>query len=207
MTPELSCSKLLVGLTGGIGSGKTTVANFFIELGITVIDADAIAREVVTKESGALKKITTHFGPGILDTNGSLRRDKLRDLIFKNTASRLWLENLLHPLILEKMQQQAKQAPSAYVVLIIPLLLEKNISVDKALIVDATPKLQIERIKQRENLNEEQINAIMQTQLNREQRLAKADDIIHNEGSLADLKTQVIKLHEKYLKLATEAHK
>lgn len=191
---------LLIGLTGGTGSGKSTVARYFSELGITVIDADLIAREVVTPNTKAFEQIIERFGPGFLDDQHHLRRDKLRQLIFKNSHERQWLENLLHPLILKKMYQLAKDASSPYCILEIPLLLEKNVQVDRVLVVDSTPELQIERLQRRTNMNIEEITAILETQLSREKKLARADDIIHNEGNLNELQQQVKNLHQKYLK-------
>lgn len=192
----------IIGLTGGIGSGKSTAARYFSELGIDVIDADVIAHALTTKNTPTLKKISEHFGSNILDPQGELRRDALRTIIFSNADERLWLENLLHPLILEEMFSRAKKATSAYCVLVIPLLLEKNIKTDRVLVIDCPTNIQIDRIRARDSLNMNQIDAMLQTQLSREQRLAQADDIIHNESTLAELHTQVQKMHTKYLQLA-----
>lgn len=192
---------LTIGLTGGIGSGKSTAARYFTELGVTVIHADAIAREIVAPNSAPLNQIIAHFGPNIVDEQGNLCRDKLRGLIFSNPKERQWLENLLHPIILKRMHQLAKKANSAYCIMEIPLLLEKNVPVDRILVIDVPVNLQILRLQQRTKMDETEIKDILETQLQREQRLAKADDIIHNEGGLAALKQQVQSLHQKYLQL------
>lgn len=190
---------LTIGLTGGIGSGKTTVANYFAGLGITVIDADIIARQIVTAGSPLLKQITQHFGSSVLDETGNLNRNKLRDLVFADPTQRLWLENLLHPVILKEMYQLAKTASSAYCILVMPLLLEKNVSVDRVLVVDCPRDLQIQRIEEQRQLTKKQIDAILATQLTREQRLARADDVINNDDSLTALKEQTLVLHQKYI--------
>lgn len=192
-----------IGLTGGLGCGKSTVAHYFTELGIEVIDSDVIARDVVAKDTPAFDKIINHFGTKILDKNSNLDRKQLRELIFADNTERQWLENLLHPSILEVMQQRAKQAISPYCMLVIPLLLEKNLQniVDRVLVIDAPEKLQYDRAIQRDQLTPEQFNAILQTQLTRAERLKLADDIIYNDSDLNHLKQQVFKLHEGYLKL------
>lgn len=195
---------LKIGLTGGIGSGKSTVAELFADLGITIIDADVIAREVVQPGSRALKQIAAHFGPGILEADETLNRRALRDKIFDNETERKWLEQLLHPLILEEMRQQSEKAPGTYCILVIPLLLEiaPYEIIGRILVVDAPETLQAERARQRDQLSQTQIDAILKAQTSRLQRLAVADDVIHNDGSLADLKQQVLKLHNRYLELS-----
>lgn len=198
---------LLIGLTGGIGSGKSTVAHYFSELGITIIDADLIAREAVTSNTKTFDQIVAHFGPEILDKEQQLNRDKLRHLIFKNHLERQWLENLLHPLILKKMCELSKNVTSPYCILEIPLLLEKNVQVDQILVVDTSRELQIQRLKQRTNMSLEEINAILNAQISREKRLAKADYIIYNNGSMTELQQQVQNLHHEFLKLTQEGKK
>lgn len=190
---------LLIGLTGGIASGKSTVARYFADLGITVIDTDQLARKFVAPHTKEFAQIITHFGPEILDENQQLRRDKLRQIIFKNPKQREWLENLLHPLILKEMFALTKTATSPYCILEIPLLLEKNVPVDRILVVDTTPKLQIERLQQSTKMTLEEINSILQSQLSREKKLAQADDVIYNQSSLTELQQQVHNLHQKYL--------
>lgn len=191
-----------VGLTGGIGSGKSTVAHFFSALGIPIIDADQIAREIVTPNSPAFKKIVSHFGTAILDTSGQINREKLRAIIFDHISERQWLEELMHPVILEEMFRQADQTKAPYCILMIPLLLEKNIRLDRVLVVDTTEVLQAERLQNRDHANKDQIKKILAAQISREERLAKADDVIANVGTLDELKNKVQQIHEKYLQLA-----
>lgn len=195
---------MLIGLTGGIGSGKSVVAQFFADLGIVIIDADKIARNLVTSNSPVFNQIVDYFGPSILDAHGVLDRAQLRSLVFSDQQKRLWLEALLHPLILDEMLQQAQQAQSAYCILVIPLLIEKNIQdkVDRILLVDVQPEVQKQRVQQRDQLDPLQLDAILQAQLSREQRLQHADDIINNDQDLVHLKQQVLQLHEKYLQYA-----
>lgn len=192
----------IIGLTGGIGSGKTTAANFFAELGVTVIDADVIAREVVTPGSNTLKKIIAHFGSEIADSSGALQRSKLREIIFNDVNAREWLENLLHPLILQEIHRQAEKTHASYCIAVIPLLLEKNAheGIDRILVIDAPEDLQIERAKQRDDLSETQVKNILATQLSRAQRLTKADDVILNDNDLKSLKQKIKALHIEYLK-------
>lgn len=198
---------LTIGLTGGIGSGKSTVANYFAELGITIIDADLIAREVVVPDSPALQNISQHFGKEILNPNGELDRKKLRDIIFADTQQRDWLENLLHPLIRQVIKQRLLTATSPYCVVVIPLLLEKNMQdwVDRILVVDATEQLQKTRLQQRDQLTAQQIDTMLATQLTRQQRLTAAHDTINNDGDRDALHAQVTALHKKYLALNTSS--
>lgn len=194
---------LVIGLTGGIGSGKSTIAKYFAELGIDIIDTDQLAREVVAPGTPALVKITEHFGKEILDAK-QLNRKKLGDIVFKNTAERKWLEQLLHPLIRQETQRRIQQAKSSYCVAVIPLLVETkpNELINRTLVVDSPENLQIARAQQRDNLTPEQIAAILKAQATRKQRLAAADDVIQNDKDLNHLKQQVLQLHKKYLELA-----
>lgn len=195
---------LVIGLTGGIGSGKTTVANEFANLGITLVDADILAREVVEPGTPALAEIAKRFGGDILDNSGSLKRSELRQIVFANQEHKLWLEQLLHPLIRELMRLRIKEAPSAYCILVSPLLLETDQSemVDRVLVVDVSPETQLERTLLRDNSNAETIKAIIASQMNRETRLAKGDDVISNNGSAAELKDKVLALHSLYLEMS-----
>lgn len=195
---------LVIGLTGGIGSGKSTVAKCFAKHGITIIDTDKLAREVVTPNSPALKKITKHFGQDILDKAGKLKRKKLAALIFTQPKQRAWLENLLHPIIRKKMNSLIKKAQSPYCIAVIPLLAETkpNPSIDRVLVVDASTKQRSKRTQQRDKLAAEQIKKIMASQATRQQRLAIADDVINNNRDLHYLKKRVSSLHRKYLSLA-----
>ena len=192
---------LVIGLTGGIGSGKTTVANLFADLGVDVIDTDQLSRDVTKSGQGALKKISEHFGPKILQSNGSLDRTALRKIIFTDDNARRWLEELLHPLIRAEMKRQIDSSTSTYCIVVIPLLIETkpNSLIDRILVVDTSEDLQLERTKKRDNSSEKEVAAILNTQVNREKRLAAAHDIIENHGSLDDLVSQVKKLHEFYM--------
>lgn len=195
---------MIVGLTGGIGSGKSEVSSRFERLGIEVVDADVIAREVVTPGSFALHKIVEHFGNGILFSSGHLDRKKLREFIFEDPSEKIWLENLLHPIIRTETIAQLRRSQSAYTILSSPLLLETDQYklVDRILVVDANEQLQVERASSRDTSNPDQIKKIMATQMNREARCAKADDIIHNHGDLQELQQQIELLHSRYLNLA-----
>jgi dephospho-CoA kinase len=194
----------VVGLTGGIGSGKSTVAALFAELGVPIIDADVIARELTTPATFAFSLIVKHFGQTILQPNGSLDRRKLRLLIFADTQQRLWLEQLLHPLILEAMQQQIAQLHTPYCIAVIPLLLEvASFSfINRILVVDTPEAEQIKRVSARDHLTPSEVDAILKTQTTREIRHAKAHDILSNDGSLEALITKVQQLHIQYLQMS-----
>lgn len=200
--------KIIIGLTGGIGSGKSMACRLFNEKGIDIVDADLVAREVVEPGMPALTAIAEHFGDAILQTFSSgpqqLNRAKLRELIFANPQEKQWLEALLHPLINQRIREQLKNARGPYAILASPLLLETQQFqlVDRVLVIDASEELQIERASQRDTSNPDQIKAIMATQLPRKERCARADDIIENHGSVADLQMQVERLHQHYLGLA-----
>jgi dephospho-CoA kinase len=195
---------LVIGLTGGIGSGKTTIADLFKARGIPIIDADIIAREVTAPGQPALKTITQHFGQHILQEDGSLNRSALRDTIFKNDENRHWLENLLHPLILRRMDELLQQQNTPYCLVVIPLLFEKNTYplINRILVVDTSEEMQINRVTKRDKTSREQVKAIMTTQASRGLRIKHANDIITNDGSLVMLEKQVEELHQKYLQLA-----
>lgn len=194
----------VIGLTGGIGSGKTAVSNHFAKLGIDVVDADLAARAVVEKGSPALAQIAAHFGADILLADGSLDRAKLRAIVFKSEADRRWLETLTHPLIREKIINDLNSSRSPYAILASPLLVEsgQNKLVERVLVVDVPEDLQLARTVERDNNSVAQVKAIMSAQASRQQRLKTADDIIRNDGSLSELHQQVEDLHQAYLKLA-----
>jgi len=197
-------NKLIIGLTGGIGSGKSTVAKFFAAKGITVVDADQCSRIVVEPGRPALAEIAARFGKNILLADGSLDRPQLRKIIFENSSDKHWLEQLLHPLIFEEILRQLEQAPGSYAILESPLLIEAGQSAicHRTLVVDATEEEQIKRATQRDNNSRELIEAIMKTQAHRSDRLAKADDVIDNhEADLQKLEQHVNWLHQKYLEL------
>ena len=195
----------VVGLTGGIGSGKTTVANLFADLGIKVVDADIVSREVVEIGTSALQQISEHFGDDILLGNGALDRAKLRHRIFQEPAERIWLEELLHPLIRQRTIQQLKSAKSSYALLVSPLLLETNqhLLANHILVVDVPEATQIARTITRDNNSEEQIRAILAAQCSRDDRLSKADSIIENIGSTEKLSEKVAILNKKFQDLAS----
>lgn len=192
-----------VGLTGGIGSGKTTAANMFAELGTPIIDADAIAHEITKLNNPVLKKIINRFGPDILNSDGSLDRRKLAYIIFNNVTERKWLEKIMHPIIREKMRQQIATINAPYCILVIPLLVESNRIdfIDRILVIDVPTKLQIQRTHVRDKTMAKAIKKIMQSQSSRKNRLAIADDIIVNDGDLNQLREKVLKFHRFYLKL------
>jgi len=199
-------SNFIVGLTGGIGSGKTTIANLFANLGITLVDADIVARQVVEPGQPALTAIAAHFGPQFLQTDGSLHRALLRQRIFSDPQAKSWLDQLLHPLIRQQMLLQLQHATSAYVLLVAPLLIENGLTsfIDQLLVVDIQPETQIERTSHRDKVNQQQVAAIIATQCTREQRLALADQIINNDQPPAVLPEKVQQLHQIYLALAAE---
>lgn len=200
-------SNYVVGISGGIGSGKTTVTDLFAEYDVEVIDADVIARQVVEPGTEALKAIVDKFGTPILDTSGWLDRAKLRKLVFAKPDIKSWLNQLLHPAIRQFMILQIQQAQSPYCLLSVPLLVENKLyeMVDTVLIVDVDEATQLHRTVLRDNSNEQQIRAIMQSQASREERLAVADDVIDNNAEKSLLSKQVAVLHRQYLTLA--AHK
>ncbi|MDO6444666.1 dephospho-CoA kinase [Colwellia sp. 1_MG-2023] len=194
-------AKYIVGLTGGIGSGKTTVSNMFAELGVEIIDADIIAREVVAPNSLALKEIAQHFGQEILLTNGELDRSALRSKVFADDEDKRWLNALLHPLIRQSILMALSQAAGQYCILSAPLLLENNLHVlvNTVLVVDVSVETQLKRTCLRDKSNQQEVNAIINSQINRDQRLALADDIINNErADLAYVREQVISLNARY---------
>ena len=197
---------LVIGLTGGIGSGKSTVAKLFAERGITVIDTDHLARDITLSDTTAVEKIITEFGPNILHPDKSLNRSALRKIIFSNEEKRRWLEKLLHPLIRIQIRQQVEKALSPYCIVIIPLLLETepNPLINRILVVDAPEKEQVKRTQKRDNITRDEVAAIMSTQTTRAHRLASAHDVIQNNGSLTDLAIQVDRLHGFYLALAAK---
>ncbi len=196
----------VVGLTGGIGSGKTAVSDQLQALGIDIVDADVVARQVVEPRTRALEAIRGHFGDDILDANGHLDRSRLRNIIFSDPAAKSWLENLLHPLIAAEVSRQLKGARSPYALFVSPLLIEAGQTrlCDRVLVVDAPESSQIDRTTVRDNNSSDQVKSIMATQLSREQRLASATDVIDNSGSIQQLNEAVTALHGKFLQLAEE---
>ncbi len=197
---------LTIGLTGGIGSGKTTVSDIFKSLGIPIIDSDVIAREVVEPGEPGLKGIIERFGNDTLHTDGTLNRQHLRNLVFDNADARRDLEQILHPLIRKKSQELLASLDTPYTILSIPLLVETGQigSVDRVLVVDCPEHVQIERICKRDGISADKAKAILTTQCTRSQRLDVADDIIDNNQPIESLAHIVETLHGKYLAISAE---
>ena len=195
-----------VALTGGIGSGKSTVANAFADLGINIIDADIIARQVVEPGTPALKAIAEHFGSEVIATDGSLQRRILRERIFSDPDEKKWLNALLHPLIQQETQRQFQQATSPYLLWVVPLLVENALykKADRVLVVDVTPETQLRRTMQRDDVTREHVEQILAAQATREARLAVADDVIDNNGAPDAIASDVARLHARYLQLASQ---
>ncbi|MFG0761415.1 dephospho-CoA kinase [Aeromonas media] len=197
----------VVAITGGIGSGKTTVANQFAALGIEVVDADLIAREVVEPGTPALAAIASHFGPGILDEQGRLDRRALRERIFSDPAAKSWLNALLHPIIRSEMLHQCAAANSPYCLLVVPLLVENRLTelADRVLVIDVDEATQIERTCRRDGVSLEQAQAILASQASRSERLAMADDVLDNQsGTTETIRERILALHETYLAFASQ---
>jgi dephospho-CoA kinase len=198
-------SKFAVGLTGGIGSGKTTVADLFAGLGAVIIDTDAIAHALTAPGGQAIAKIAATFGPTFLTSQGAMDRAKMRELIFTDASAKQILESLLHPLIREVCEEQARAASQAYVMFVVPLLIESGTwrtRVNRVLVVDCPEELQIARVMARSSLAEEAVRAIMRSQASRQQRLAVADDVLTNANGIETLRPQVERLHQLYCILA-----
>jgi dephospho-CoA kinase len=195
---------LRIALTGGIASGKTAVAEAFARRGIPVIDTDRLAREVVEPGEPALAAVVAAFGPGVLAADGRLDRRRVRELVFADPALRRRLEAILHPAIRAAMNAQAAAAPGPYVVIAIPLLVEsgQRAQFDRVLVVDCSPELQRARLLARDGETEEGARRILAAQATRDERLAIADDVIRNEGSLAELDAGVAGLDARYRELA-----
>ena len=197
----------VVAITGGIGSGKTTVANQFAALGIEVVDADLIAREVVAPGTPALAAITSHFGPEILTEQGLLDRRVLRERIFSDQAAKSWLNALLHPIIRSEMLRQCAAVSSPYCLLVVPLLVENRLTelADRVLVIDVDEATQIERTCHRDGVSREQAQAILASQANRSERLAMADDVLDNQsGTTETIRARILALHETYLAFASQ---
>lgn len=195
-----------VALTGGIGSGKSTVASAFADLGINVIDADIIARQVVEPGQPALMAIAEHFGSVLIAPDGSLQRRMLRERIFASPEEKSWLNALLHPLIQQETRRQFQQATSPYVLWVVPLLVENALykQANRVLVVDVTPETQLLRTMQRDDVTREHAEQILAAQATREARLAVADDVIDNNGAPDAIASDVARLHARYLQLASQ---
>ncbi|TNH05967.1 dephospho-CoA kinase [Testudinibacter sp. TR-2022] len=202
----------IIGLTGGIGSGKSTIADLFAELGVPIVDADVVAREVVAPGSPLLAQIAEHFGQQVITAEGELDRAALRQIVFADKEKTEWLNQLLHPAIRQRMLRRLQQQTALYVLWVVPLLIENKLTeyCDRVLVVDVSEAIQLQRAVRRDNSNIQQIKKIMQAQVSRQQRLAKADDVINNDRPLSesekDLRAQVLQLHQHYLALAGKKH-
>lgn len=195
---------MIIGLTGGIACGKTTVSDIFRELGVPVIDADEISRELTGAQGKALPQIALTFGPDVIGANG-LKRDLMREIIFSEPKKRKELEDILHPMIKREIFEALKVTSSPYVILSIPLLLESGHwadAVKRILVVDVSEEEQINRLVYERHLPMEQAQAILQTQVSRAERLARADDVIDNGGTLQELREKVEGLHAFYMRMA-----
>jgi dephospho-CoA kinase len=197
---------LQIGLTGGIASGKSTVSGLFAALGVPVIDTDRIAREVVAPGTPLLASVLARFGAHLLTPSGELDRPALRERVFADTAERADLEALMHPAIMAELRRRAQTAGGAYQLLVIPLLVEHHLStaVDRVLLVDCAPDLQLRRVQVRDGVTLAQAQAVLAAQASRAARLLAADDVIVNDGDLERLREQVETLHTRYGTLARE---
>jgi dephospho-CoA kinase len=195
----------VVGLTGGIGSGKSAAAEHFARLGVAVVDTDAIAHELTRAGGAAIGAIRAQFGDAVIAPDGAMDRAKMRALVFADPQAKRRLEALLHPMIRAEAERRIAAARTPYVVLVVPLLVESGdyrARVQRVLVVDCPEALQIERVVARSGLTPAEVEAILRSQASRQARLAAADDVIDNSGDLAALHKQVEKLHELYLALA-----
>jgi dephospho-CoA kinase len=195
---------LVIGLTGGIGSGKSTVAQLFAAMGVPVIDMDLIARQVVEPGQTALEQITQEFGSYILDDKGRLDRRRLRELIFDSKEKRRRLEAILHPLIRQETQHQLLELDAPYCIVVIPLLFEsqQDSLVDRILVIDVPESLQISRTMKRDDITTEAVQKILAAQIDRDSRLAAADDVIDNSVELSQVRDRVAELDQQYCIMA-----
>ena len=191
---------LKIGLTGGIGSGKSTVCKMFSEFGVPVIDADIIAHSLVRPGMPALEEIAKTFGKELISNDGTLDRKKIRDQIFANETKRKKLEDILHPAVYKEISVQVENINSKYCIISIPLLIETDASdtVDRILVIDVPRELQLQRASNRDKTNKSDIESIIDSQISREDRLAAADDIVNNDGNIENLHRQISGLHEYY---------
>lgn len=198
---------LRVGLTGGIGSGKTTVAEMFGKHGVPVIDADEIARSLVDPYQPAYREVIEAFGNDIVDGEGNIDRDKLRELVFDDAERRQELEAILHPRVRTEIHHQSVELDAPYCIVVIPLLIEADQLdlVERVLVVDLDEEKQVQRVGARSGLSEAEVRKIIAAQIERAERLGHADDVIDNNADIANLESQVEKLHRRYLALAREA--
>ena len=197
---------LVIGLTGGIGSGKSTVTQLFEKRNVPVIDTDIIARELVKPDQQALKEIIKTFGKLVIRDDGELDRQALAEITFKNEHARKKLENILHPRIQKAMIEQINNLSAPYVIAVIPLLIEtqQTSHVDHILVVDCSEETQMKRVRQRDHRDEQQIKEIMDSQVSRQQRLTAADDVIENQTDISELDAKIEELHQKFLLMSQD---
>jgi len=195
---------LIIGLTGGIGSGKSVASDKFKSLGVAVVDADVASRTVVEPGKPALKEIQDHFGSGIITAEGKLDRNKLREIIATDAEERKWLESVLHPKIGEQITKEISESTSVYTLFVAPLLLETNSQemCSRVVVVDVPKDVQIQRTAKRDKVSPNQVEQMVAAQMKREKRLEKADDVLLNSGTIEDLEKQVEELHKKYIQMA-----
>lgn len=191
----------IIGLTGGIASGKSTISELFAQKNVPIIDADTIAREVVQKESEGLNGIVSHFGHSILLPSGELNRTTLRTIIFEDPSERLWLNNFIHPIIQKRTDELMRTISSEYLIWVVPLLIENGLykKVERTLVIDLPVELQLSRLIEREKIDSQLAEKMIQAQISRKERLKYADDIILNIGDKSELTRKVNQLHEFYL--------
>ena len=195
----------IVGLTGGIGSGKSAVADLFSSLGVQVVDTDAIAHELTGGQGLAMPEIEAEFGQGVVCPDGRLNREAMRRLVFSDPSARSRLEAILHPMIRRESDARCTAAKSPYVLLVVPLLIETGVylqRINRILVVDCDEANQISRVMTRSGLSEAEVRTVMETQASRAERRAVADDVISNDGGIESLLPRVIDLHQRYLELA-----
>ncbi len=200
----MNARPFVVGVTGGIGCGKSTICREFAALGAPIVDTDEVAREVVAKGTPGLAAIVERFGPEVLAADGTLDRRRLRSIVFADDASRQWLEALLHPLIRARTDEHVRAANHPYCLVCIPLLVERSGTsrVDRVLVIDCPEEIQIARVMARDKLTAPEVEAIMRTQATRAARLAVADDVIENIGNVETVRPAIRALHRQYLDLA-----
>lgn len=194
-----------IGLTGGIGSGKTTVANLFATLGVPIIDADVIAHQITRPHAIAYRQVVMHFGTTILNPDNTIDRQKLRHIVFENHTEKKWLENILHPLIRQKMRDEINKINFPYCICVIPLLTESSgiDFIDRILVVDTPIDIQMERAKKRDNASAKDIQKIIDAQASHTARLKIADDVLMNDLDLNSLENKVLSLHQSYLSVSS----
>lgn len=204
----MTAQAFTIGLTGGIGSGKTTVANMFAELGAYLVDTDLVAHALTTENGAAISAIENAFGSGFILPSGAMNREKMRQHVFSQPDEKKRLEAILHPLIREKTEAAAKESTGIYTIFVVPLLIESGSwkqRVSRVLVIDCSEQTQLQRVMSRNGMTQEQVLSIMRTQASRDQRLNAADDVIVNEGSLDQIQLEVRRLHDKYVKYSADA--